>query len=294
MSQDASLVGYQAKPLEGDATLYLFQRAKSKLDSFQRAEGLSFNLNSDLAVFKITPGFDTLRTLKLKKVKKNKWPKDSLCIVNLRDDTLVKVSGLKKYELSKEGNTLCYLTNSTVKSKGWRPFSKAKPSRKVNQLYVYMAYPNIFLKLEGVTDFKLSDDGNRLAILKELTIDKEKTYSISVYDLRSKNPVREFDQAKKFKLSRWSASADKFAFYQSQDTSLENYELYVYDFKTNKSTVIGSEFIIALNFGDSVVSIHQKPLFSKDEQTMVFGLAKKLSETPEDSLLEEEKASVDI
>ncbi len=64
--------------------------------------------------------------------------------------------------------------------------------------------------------------------------------------------------------------------------------------KTNKSTVIGSEFITALNFGDSVVSIHQKPLFSKDEQTMVFGLAKKLSETPEDSLLEEEKASVDI
>ena len=67
MSQDASLVGYQAKPLEGDATLYLFQRATSKLDSFQRAEGLRFNLDGNLAVFKITPGFDTLRTLKLKR-----------------------------------------------------------------------------------------------------------------------------------------------------------------------------------------------------------------------------------
>ena len=72
MSQDASLVGYQAKPLEGDATLYLFQRATSKLDSFKRAEGFRFNLDGDLAVFKITPGFDTIRTLKLKKVKKNK------------------------------------------------------------------------------------------------------------------------------------------------------------------------------------------------------------------------------
>lgn len=252
MSQDASVVGYQAKPLEGDATLYLFQRAKSKLDSFQRGEGLRFNLNSDLAVFKITPGFDTLRTLKLKKVKKNKWPKDSLCILNLRDDTLVKVSGLKKYALSKEGNTLCYLINSTVKAKGWKPFSKPKPSRKVNKLFVYTAYPNIFLALEGVTDFRLSDDGNRLAVLKELTIDKKKSYSILVYDLRSKNPVREFDQAEKFKLSRWSESTDKFAFYQSQDTSLENYELYVYDFKTNKSTIIGAEFIESLNYGDSL------------------------------------------
>ena len=294
MSQDASLVGYQAKPLEGDATLYLFQRAKSKLDSFQRGEGLRFNLNSDLAVFKITPGFDTLRTLKLKKVKKNKWPKDSLCIVNLRDDTLVKVSGLKKYALSKEGNTLCYLTNSTVKAKGWRPFSKTKPLIKVNMLNVYTAYPNIFLALEGVTDFRLSDDGNRLAVLKELTIDKEKSYSISVYDLRSKNPVREFDQAKKFKLSRWSASADKFAFYQSQDTSLENYELYIYDFKTNKSTIIGNQYLEAMNYGDSLPSIHQKPLFSKDEQKMVFGIAKRLYEAPEDSLLASEKASVDI
>ena len=294
MSQDASLVGYQAKPLEGDATLYLFQRATSKLDSFKRAEGLRFNLDGNLAVFKITPGFDTLRTLKLKKVKKNKWPKDSLCIISLKEDTLVKIAGLKKYALSKEGNTLCYLTNSTIKAKGWKPFSKAKPPRKVNMLYVYTSYPSVFLALEGVTDFRLSDDGNRLAVLTELTIEKKKSYSISVYDLRSKNPVREFDQAEKFKLSRWSESTDKFAFYQSQDTSLENYELYVYDFKTNKSTIIGAEFIEALNFGDSLPSINQKPLFSKDEQNMVFGMAKKLSEAPEDSLLAEEKASVDV
>ena len=87
MSQDASLVGYQAKPLEGDATLYLFQRAKSKLDSFQRGEGLRFNLNSDLAVFKITPGFDTLRTLKLKKVKKNQSAVDYLGMVYVGQHT---------------------------------------------------------------------------------------------------------------------------------------------------------------------------------------------------------------
>ena len=75
---------------------------------------------------------------------------------------------------------------------------------------------------------------------------------------------------------------------------MENYELYVYDFKTNKSTIIGKEFIEALNFGDSLPSIHQKPIFSKDEQNMVFGMAKKLSEAPEDSLLAEEKFSVDV
>ena len=49
-----------------------------------------------------------------------------------------------------------------------------------------------------------------------------------------------------------------------------------------------------MNFGDSLPSIHQKPLFSKDEQNMVFGVAKKLSEAPEDSLLASEKASVDV
>ena len=190
MSHDASLVGYQAKPLEGDPTLYLFQRATSSLDSFQRAEGLRFNLNSDLAVFKITPGFDTIRKLKLKKVKKNKWPKDSLCIINLKEDTLVKISGLKKYALSKEGNTLCYLTNSTVKAKGWRPFSKAKPSRKVNILRVYTTYPRLFLALEGVTDFRLSDDGNRLAVLKELKIEKEKSYSCLLYTSPSPRDMR--------------------------------------------------------------------------------------------------------
>ena len=293
-SSDGSLVGYEAVPLEGDKTLYIYQNEGSQIDSFARAGGLKFGANGALAVFKISPGFDTLRTLKLKEVKKKKWPQDSLCILDYAMKTMVKLPGLKKYAVSKKGSTLCYLAKEKLSRKGWKPFGKGRSDKKTNILRVYTSYPEVLLELEGVIDFVLAENGIRLAVLRKCLLNKETFYKVEVYDLKSTNPVREFKTAEKFKLSGWSKSADKFAFYQNQDSSLENYELHIYDFNINKSTIVGAPLLKELGFGDSLPSVNQSPLFSLDEKYMVFGVAKRLYEVPDDSLLQEEKASVDI
>ena len=72
LSKDASLISYQSEPIEGDGQLYIYQNSIGQLDSFSRGEGLSFSADNSLAIFKIKPGFDTLRALKFKKVKKTK------------------------------------------------------------------------------------------------------------------------------------------------------------------------------------------------------------------------------
>lgn len=295
LSKDASLIGYQAAPIEGDGVLYLYQNTNGQLDSFSRGEGLYFSADNSLAVFKIKPGFDTLRALKFEKVKKSKWPLDTLCIIDLKTNKTVEIPNLKKYTLSKNGNTLCYLTRQTTsKKKGWMAsFSKPKKGKNTDVLRVYTSYPNLFLELNDVVDFKLSIDGNRLGVLHKAIVNKEVSYNVKVYDLRSINPVREFDAAEKFQLSGWSKSGDKFAFFQLSDSSLKNHELHVYNLKSNKSTLIGPSLLADL-FGDSLPSVHQRPLFSKNEDFMVFGLTKTLIKEPEDSLMDEERFSVDI
>ena len=296
LSKDASLISYQSEPIEGDGQLYIYQNSIGQLDSFSRGEGLSFSADNSLAIFKIKPGFDTLRALKFKKVKKNKWPLDSLCIIEFKTNKTIKIAGLKKYILSEKGNTICYLSqqNKSKKKKSWiASLSKLKSDKKTNVLKVFTSYPNLFLELNDVIDFELSIDGNRLGILQKIIVNKETNYKVIIYDLRSINPVREFDVAQRFKLSGWSDSGDKFAFFQIQDTSIENHELHVYDLTSNKSTIIGATLLENM-FGDSLPSVHQGPLFSKNEDYMVFGVTNTLVKEPEDSLMDDEKVSVDI
>ena len=117
LSKDASLISYQSEPIEGDGQLYIYQNSIGQLDSFSRGEGLSFSADNSLAIFKIKPGFDTLRALKFKKVKKNKWPLDSLCIIEFKTNKTIKIAGLKKYILSEKGNTICYLSQQNKSKK---------------------------------------------------------------------------------------------------------------------------------------------------------------------------------
>ena len=70
ISDDGSVVSYMTEPLLGDAYLYLHQSNANRLDSFERGGALSLTQDNGYALFKISPRYDTIRSLKLEKVKK--------------------------------------------------------------------------------------------------------------------------------------------------------------------------------------------------------------------------------
>ena len=72
-------ISYEINPHRGDGWLYLYDTQKAKLDSFPRGKEARFTPNEQVLVFKIVPGFDTLRTFELTKIDKKKWPKDNSC-----------------------------------------------------------------------------------------------------------------------------------------------------------------------------------------------------------------------
>ena len=107
ITENGEIVSYSMDPLKGDSYLYIQQTSPFRLDSFERASDFDTPLNNDFAVFKITPGYDTLRKVKLKKIKKAKWPKDSLGIYDLKKNTLVKEPGVSIIFYSGKGQYSC-------------------------------------------------------------------------------------------------------------------------------------------------------------------------------------------
>ena len=71
ISPDGKFSSYTIKPDRGDGFLFVVENETGKKDSIFRGESASFSGLSSHLVFKITPGFDTLRSCELKKIKKD-------------------------------------------------------------------------------------------------------------------------------------------------------------------------------------------------------------------------------
>ena len=108
ISNDGNYISYTIKPHRGDGYLYIYNQKNGKLDSIPRGYGQQFSANSNFLIFKITPGFDTLRNCELNKIDKEKWPKDSLGIYLFGNDSLIKISKLKSFSIADEGDWISY------------------------------------------------------------------------------------------------------------------------------------------------------------------------------------------
>jgi len=95
ISNDGNLVTYVINPQEGDGKLFLYDAQNRSYDSIQRGYKPILSSNSNMLIFNIKPQFDTVRAAKLKKVKKDKLPKDSLGILIVNSDKIMKFADLK-------------------------------------------------------------------------------------------------------------------------------------------------------------------------------------------------------
>ena len=101
LSNNGKYLCFVIEPQEGNGILYIENLSSKYRDSIQRGYGATFSPNSNFIIFKIKPQFDTLRAAKLKKVKKEKLPKDSIGIWNLETGNITKYPNIKSFKLAK-------------------------------------------------------------------------------------------------------------------------------------------------------------------------------------------------
>ncbi len=109
LSNDGKFLAYAVVPQEGDGVLYIQSVDGSFTKEIPRGYGPVMTDDSRYIICKIKPRFAETRDAKIKKKKVEDMPKDSLAILELGKDNLVKVARIKSFAVPDEsGNWLAY------------------------------------------------------------------------------------------------------------------------------------------------------------------------------------------
>ncbi len=139
VSNNGAFVVYTVNPQEGDGELVIQNPSTKYKKVIPRGYNAVITEDSRFLVFRIKPFFQDTRQAKIKKKKGDDMPKDSLGIIELGSDSLVKIARAKSFKTpEKAAGYLAYLMDKplpdTTKKKSVAPDSATLQKNKLVQL----------------------------------------------------------------------------------------------------------------------------------------------------------------
>ncbi len=302
ISDDGKWVVYEVNPYLGDGKLYISYPKKNKLQTFERGYSAKISSNSDFVAFKIKAQRDTIRKLKLKKVKKDKLPKDSLGIWVFKTKITLKFAGLNSFKFPEENSSWIAFLMDKQKDKNDTTKTDKKKSKKKKDKDVPKVYELVILNpvsgaeyhYKNVSEFDFSRNGNLLGFI-QIENDSNTHAKVNIFDTQSEVMITIFDNegiAKKIKLDN---AGKKSAFIHTSDTSKTKiYSLYTWQTGTLKPNAVMVDTNSLEMPKDWVVSPNGKLWFSRDNRRLFFGTALKPEPEPKDTLPDDEKVDVEV
>ncbi len=319
ITKDARWVSYEINPQQGDGWLYLNDIKKAKLDSIERGNSSKFSPGSEYFVYRVKPTFAETRKAKKDKKKDDDMPKNKLGIRILSTGQTESIERVKSFQIADEGEPwMAYLMEKppgkkdegdekTETSGGKKPGagktgkgrpkagSSGKGGSKLEgtELVVLNPVDNSKYTFQDVIDYKLAKNGSSVGIVQGTTdTTKINNYKVIVFDTDSETSKEIFSGDGTLKNISLSNDGEKLSFIFTGDTSdTKIYDLYLSTGdKAKKIVGIDSPGMPA----DWSVSENGTLVFSESGKRLFFGTAGKPVEEPEDTLLADEKYSVDI
>ncbi|MEX1002279.1 MAG: prolyl oligopeptidase family serine peptidase [Crocinitomicaceae bacterium] len=301
-SHSGKWVTYQLMPLEGDGSLKLVSVPENKTFNFDRGTNAVIHHQDEFVVFSIVPQHDTIRQLKLDKVKPDKFPKDSLGIYWTSKDSLALYPSVKSFKVSEEGDWLAYLSekDNQPKPKGkkwWQIFrkkDKTKPS-PTSGTTLYLIHPTqgISNEIHCVKDYVINKTGTLLAYSVSHKGEAD-TLSLYLFDLETLESSLLIEDQFDISKVQFDFNGDQLLFLSSEDSSkTKNYSLHYWENGLTSSKNIVDSITTGMP-ENWTVSKNYSPHFSRDGSSIYLGTHEILKEEEEDTLLRSEKAQVDI
>lgn len=144
ISDDGKWVACKIAPWEGDATIRLFKSKGGEVATYTPAGAFEFSSSSQYLLVTLVPGKVTANSLKLKKVKKEKMPLNSLLIRHLSGREEV-IDSINSYKLAKSGDWIAY-----------------KRHRKDSTLHVRSLDGKSHFQYPAVSDYQFAKKSNTL------------------------------------------------------------------------------------------------------------------------------------
>jgi dienelactone hydrolase len=110
ISNNGQYVVYNINPQEGDGVLVIQRTDNSYKKEIARGYGATISEDNRFVIFKIRPTFKETRDARIKKKRPDEMPKDSMGIVELGKDSVLRIAKVKSFKTpEKAGTWLAYL-----------------------------------------------------------------------------------------------------------------------------------------------------------------------------------------
>lgn len=286
ISSDGDFIMYDLTKGEKDNLLKIKSSKSQSIFEYDRAQKGRFSYDSKFAFFTITPWKDSITELKRKKVKKNKMPKDSLGIYDIKSKLFTKIGNIKSYKTPlKWSGYVAYQfeANQTKKSTKKKDSLQTKKENKKKTKKVsaangyHLVLRNLATKKQDtfkfVTQYTFAEKGRYFAFTSTGKTKKDNP-SVHVFDLKNNklNEVYQNKKAKYYQLN-FSESGKNLAFVVDTDTTKTEQrpnELYHWKANSNKALKLLDNASSPKGYN---VSSDGKISFSKDESKLFFGLS---------------------
>ena len=295
VSHDGQTLVYELNPQQGDGYLMLRSLKNGSDVAFHRGYKAELETSGNFLAFHIKPPEDSVRIAKKNKVKKEDMPLDSLGIFRLGHSIQIRFGSVKSYDLPEvKSEWIAFLTKTVapVDTTADKKKSKDKPS---GDTMVLLHVPTgDTLMFQRVTSYRFAKKAGKLFFSQEGKDSTATRSVISVWDSPSRHTSVLFSEEGWVKDPVPNEIGSQVAFLHSSDTAkVKVYSLVLADAESSTSQVVASENLTGMPVGWSP-SEHGRISFSEDGKKLYFGTALTPQPEPVDSLLPEEKPSLDI
>ena len=311
ISNDGNCVTYELKGEEGDGVLRVYNARNDAAAILPRGERAKISADSRFVVFKIKPQKDTIRLMRLNKVKKADLPKDSLGIYDVQSGKTERIPMVKSFKLPEEWAgyvvyqkeaeeipTAIKIKKDTSAVKETKRKKVKKPKKESGANGTKLIVRNLLTGGETtfpyVANYQLAEKGEKVLFQ---TTGNDSTFLNGVYlhELAQQTTKPLFRGKGDYKRMTMDEMGTQVAFLANFDTT--NAEIAPFELIYWKNG-IDSAKVIAQNTAaflpkDWIISENETPTFSKNGQQLFFGMSPRpiLEDT---TLLEEEMVKVEV
>ncbi|MGL4412122.1 MAG: alpha/beta hydrolase family protein [Bacteroidales bacterium] len=288
LSENGEWSSYEINPQKGDGELIIRNNNSNTAKTITRGSDPSFFGNSQFIVVKIKQPVDTIRKAKVKKVKSNNLPQDSISIINLTEELSKTTLPYKsKYKTAKEAPVILFTEDITLPKDSTNKKSKEKTYKRLN---ITNLIKGDTIKIDSVGDFELDKKANIVLY----TIDSDSTKAVwSYYNGIHKNIFN----SKTGKIGKLAIDeeGEQIAILATSDSS----KTATYDLFYSKARELNSKSVrkITPSITDGIpegYSIGKNITFSKEGSRLHVSYTTTPKPEVKDTLLPEEKFSLDL
>jgi len=303
-------MSYESIPYRGDGYAILMKSDSTQVSRFERMSSLFFSVDGQYFAGLVKPQFDTLRKLELDKVKKDKWPKDTLVVHLLEKDSTIKIAKIIDSKLALKGSWIAYrnldkaaienaLTNSKKKCRLFKRKRSASEEKKTESdgkvLVLWNPLTGLKHTFDYVTAYDFSDSAKYLSLVTHDKRDKKDYYQLNILTTKNAQSVYQSDTFTSVGKWTWDKSERYFAFLASKDTNSNNKHFSLYHLELSIDPVLRIVDSLVLNHPEKFIPSNFGQLaFAEDDNRLFFGIAPKPTYDAKDTLTKDEKVALDI